>query len=136
MATATVQPPDTAEVQHNVPRKRAVRPASQTPRVKASRPVAANKPVPVVTPAAVPAAQPAPVQSAPPSSVQTATLTISQAARALGIAQGTLRNWANRGYAPHILMPSGYRRFTPEHMDRIREKLEVPEGSARAARSA
>lgn len=58
------------------------------------------------------------------------TLTISQAADALGIDQRTLRLWADSGYAPHIRMPSGYRRFTPENIARIREKIEVPEGVA------
>lgn len=40
-------------------------------------------------------------------------LTISEAARQLGVHQNTLRTWADRGMVPVVKLPSGYRRFRP-----------------------
>ncbi len=61
-------------------------------------------------------------------------LTISQAARRLGVHANTLRAWADKGLVEHVKLPSGYRRFTPEAIDRLREQmgLEPAEGKAAA----
>ncbi|HET8630490.1 MAG TPA: helix-turn-helix domain-containing protein [Thermomicrobiales bacterium] len=50
-------------------------------------------------------------------------MTISQAARRLGVSAATLRNWANRGRLAHITLPSGYRRFPAEEVERLRREM-------------
>lgn len=52
-------------------------------------------------------------------------LTISEAARRLGIHQKTLRIWADRGLVPHIKLPSGHRRFTLVDIERLRQEMRV-----------
>ncbi len=61
-------------------------------------------------------------------------LTISQAARRLGVHPNTLRAWSDKGLVEHVKLPSGYRRFTPEAINRLRERmgLEAFEGKAAA----
>ena len=56
-------------------------------------------------------------------------LTISTAAKRLGISQGTLRVYADKGIIPVITLPRGHRRFRPEDVQRLREEwgLEQPE---------
>lgn len=49
-------------------------------------------------------------------------LTIKQAAERLGIHQATLRVWADSGKVPMVKLPSGYRRFEPEVIDRLRRE--------------
>lgn len=117
------------------PKKRPARPAV----VQAAKPavVKAASPVRKLTPpeaAAIDFPPPKPTcesGSVAPPKPGAKTYTISQAADMLGIDQRTLRQWADSGYAPHILMPSGYRRFTPDDIERVREKIRVPEGAAR-----
>ncbi len=50
-------------------------------------------------------------------------LTITGAARRLGIHQNTLRMWANKGIVPHIKLPSGHRRFTISTIERLRQEI-------------
>jgi excisionase family DNA binding protein len=56
-------------------------------------------------------------------------LTISTAAKRLGISQGTLRGYAEKGIVPVITLPSGHRRFKPEDIQRLRAEwgLDEPE---------
>lgn len=49
-------------------------------------------------------------------------LTISTAAKRLGISQGTLRGYAEKGIVPVITLPSGHRRFKPEDIERLRNE--------------
>lgn len=51
-------------------------------------------------------------------------LTISEAARRLGVHQNTLRTWADAGKVPHVLLPSGYRRFRPADIERMRSEMD------------
>ena len=57
-------------------------------------------------------------------------LTISEAARELGVHPNTLRGWVDRGLVPAVRLPSGHRRFEPEQIERIRR--EMYEGKAAA----
>ena len=57
-------------------------------------------------------------------------LTISEAARELGVHPNTLRGWVDRGLVPAVRLPSGHRRFEPEQIERI--KREMYEGKAAA----
>lgn len=52
-------------------------------------------------------------------------LTISQAAARLGIHQNTLRGWADRGIVAHVKLLSGYRRFDPDEIERVRQGMQV-----------
>ncbi len=54
-------------------------------------------------------------------------LTISQAADLLGVHQNTLRGWADRGLVPVVKLPSGYRRFDPEEIARVRHRMGLPD---------
>lgn len=58
-------------------------------------------------------------------------LTISQAAKRLGIHADTLRAWADKGMVPVIRTPTGYRRFDPDVIERVREDMGL-EGKAAA----
>ncbi len=49
-------------------------------------------------------------------------LTISKAAKQLGISQGTLRVYADKGIIPVIILPRGHRRFRPEDVERLRQE--------------
>ncbi len=49
-------------------------------------------------------------------------LNISTAAKRLGISQGTLRVYADKGIVPVITLPGGHRRFKPENVQRLREE--------------
>lgn len=55
----------------------------------------------------------------------TKLLTISQAAALLGVHQDTLRAWADKGLVPVIRTPTGYRRFDPAEVERIREEMGI-----------
>ncbi len=50
-------------------------------------------------------------------------LTITQAARRLGISARTLRQWADSGLIPVVKLHSGYRRFEPSVIARKRREL-------------
>ncbi|MGI8552836.1 MAG: helix-turn-helix domain-containing protein [Dehalococcoidia bacterium] len=57
-------------------------------------------------------------------------LTITQAAARLGVHQGTLRSWADKGLIGVVKLPSGFRRFTPEEIERKRREMGYPEEGA------
>jgi excisionase family DNA binding protein len=50
-------------------------------------------------------------------------LTITQAARMLGVSPSGLRRWADKGMVRTIKLPSGYRRFERAEIDRQREAM-------------
>jgi len=50
-------------------------------------------------------------------------LTISEAARRIGVHSNTLRGWADKGIVRHVKLPSGYRRFPTEEIERIRQEM-------------
>lgn len=52
-------------------------------------------------------------------------LTISEAADRLGVHQKTLRSWADKGLVPYVKLPSGYRRFDPDEVDRMAEDMRI-----------
>ena len=52
-------------------------------------------------------------------------LTISQAAKRLGVHPNTLRAWADKGLVSHVRLPSGYRRFRPDEIDALRREMEI-----------
>jgi excisionase family DNA binding protein len=51
------------------------------------------------------------------------TFTISQAAARLGVHATTLRTWAEKGMVKMIKLPSGYRRFEPAEIERVRKEM-------------
>jgi len=53
-------------------------------------------------------------------------LTISQAAARLGVHPDTLRKWADKGLVPVIRTPTGYRRFEPQEIERVRAAMGLP----------
>ena len=60
-------------------------------------------------------------------------LTISQAARRLGISQNTLRAWADKGLIPHVRTPTGYRRFDAAELEAFMAEMRMgTEGKAAA----
>ena len=56
-------------------------------------------------------------------------LSINTAAKRLGISQGTLRIYADKGIIPVITLPRGHRRFRPEDVERLRQEwgIDQPE---------
>ncbi len=50
-------------------------------------------------------------------------LTISQAAARLEVHPDTLRAWADKGLVPVIRTPTGYRRFEPQEIERVRTEM-------------
>ncbi len=61
----------------------------------------------------------------------TRLLTISQAAQRLGISVQTLRAYADKGVVPVVKLPSGFRRFDAETIDRIRREWSSEKGGDR-----
>jgi excisionase family DNA binding protein len=51
-------------------------------------------------------------------------LTISQAARELGVSLSTIRRWTNLGYLPSYRTPGGQRRFSREQLEQFLASLE------------
>lgn len=51
-------------------------------------------------------------------------MSISQAARELGVSLGTIRRWSDMGYLQSYRTPGGQRRFSEEHIARFVESLE------------
>lgn len=51
------------------------------------------------------------------------TLTVSQAARELGVPVTTLRRWTNRNLVPFLRTPGGQRRFTNEQIRQIKKSI-------------
>lgn len=58
-------------------------------------------------------------------------LSISEVARQLGVHVNTVRSWSDKGYIEHVRLPSGYRRFTQEAVDRLKRSMEQNESSGR-----
>lgn len=56
-------------------------------------------------------------------------LTISEAARRLGINPKTLRAWTDKGWVPHQRLLSGYRRYDPKEIEKLSLKMRVPDRS-------
>jgi putative resolvase len=52
-------------------------------------------------------------------------LTISEAARRIGVHPNTLRSWADKGLISHVKLPSGYRRFRPEDIEELRGEMAI-----------
>ena len=50
-------------------------------------------------------------------------LTISEAARRIGVHPNTLRMWADKGIVGHVKLPSGYRRFPAAEVERVRQEM-------------
>lgn len=55
---------------------------------------------------------------------------ITEAAAIIGVHPNTLRSWCERGLVPHVKLPSGYRRFDPEVLERLVDEMQ--EGGADA----
>ena len=51
------------------------------------------------------------------------TLSIGEAARRLGIPVSTLRDWADANRVPVLRTPTGYRRFDPDDIERLRRQM-------------
>ena len=49
---------------------------------------------------------------------------ITEAAQLLGVHPNTLRKWTDDGIVPHTRLPSGYRRYRVEELERFRASLE------------
>lgn len=54
---------------------------------------------------------------------------ITKAAGVLGVHPNTLRKWTDDGIVPHVRLPSGYRRFRTDDLERFRRSLESRGGS-------
>ena len=52
-------------------------------------------------------------------------LTVKEAARRLGVAEKTLRAWADKGRIPYGRTPGNYRVFDPDVIERIRADMEA-----------
>lgn len=52
-------------------------------------------------------------------------LKTSDAAKRLGISQGTLRGYANKGIIPVVKLPSGHRRFRPADVQRLSQEMGI-----------
>ncbi len=50
-------------------------------------------------------------------------LTVGQAAARLGVHPKTVRAWADKGLLPVVKLPSGYRRFRPGDIERVRREM-------------
>ncbi len=50
-------------------------------------------------------------------------LTVSEAARRIGVHPNTLRTWADKGIVRHVKLPSGYRRFPVAEVERVRQEM-------------
>ena len=62
---------------------------------------------------------------------QTKLLTISEAAKRLGVHVRTLRAWADKGLVPYVKLPSGHRRFDEAEIEKTLDRM-YQEGKAAA----
>ena len=60
-------------------------------------------------------------------------ISLTAAAKLLGIHQNTLRNWADKGLIAHVRLPSGHRRFTFAEIRRLRDEMAVERGTPKKA---
>ncbi len=61
-------------------------------------------------------------------------LSITQAAAEIGVHFNTLRKWVDNGDVEAVVLPSGYRRFTPEQVEAIKVKFNINRPAATAER--
>jgi excisionase family DNA binding protein len=54
---------------------------------------------------------------------------VRQAAERLGVHENTVRRWEQAGWINAVRLPSGVRRFRPEDVERLREKIYGGSGS-------
>ncbi len=50
-------------------------------------------------------------------------LSIGEAAKELGVSDQTLRTWEKKGLIKAVRLPSGYRRYTEEEIDRMKREM-------------
>jgi excisionase family DNA binding protein len=53
-------------------------------------------------------------------------LTVRDTARLLGVHENTVRNWEQRGLLRAARLPSGFRRFDPAEVERLRAEIFAP----------
>ncbi len=58
---------------------------------------------------------------------------ITKAAEMIGVHPNTLRSWADRGLVQMVKLPSGYRRFTLEEIERVRREMGLSADTKMAA---
>lgn len=54
---------------------------------------------------------------------------VRQTAERLGVHENTVRRWEQAGWINAVRLPSGVRRFRPEDVERLREKIYGGSGS-------
>ena len=62
-------------------------------------------------------------------------LSIGEAAEQLGVSDQTLRTWERKGILKAIRLPSGYRRFTQEEVERMKRQIGLLPAAADPAAS-
>ena len=60
-------------------------------------------------------------------------LAVAAAAARLGVHPKTLRAWADKGLVPVVKLPSGYRRFRPADIERVRGEMGLGPSEGKAA---
>lgn len=50
-------------------------------------------------------------------------LSIGEAAKELGVSDQTLRTWERKGLIKAVRLPSGYRRYTLEEIERLKRQM-------------
>ena len=60
-------------------------------------------------------------------------IAITKAAHMIGVHPNTLRAWADKGLVNVVKLPSGYRRFTLEEIERVRREMETPSQETKTA---
>jgi len=53
-------------------------------------------------------------------------LTVRDTARLLGVHENTVRNWEQRGLLRAARLPSGFRRFDPVEVEKLRAEIFAP----------
>jgi excisionase family DNA binding protein len=60
------------------------------------------------------------------------TLSVRETARRLGVHENTIRNWERAGLIRAVRLPSGFRRFQPAEVERLRAQMYAHTGSEEA----
>jgi DNA-binding transcriptional MerR regulator len=50
-------------------------------------------------------------------------LSVGEAAAEIGVSPNTLRAWVDKGLVPATVLPSGFRRFSVEQIDEIKQGM-------------